>query len=140
MSGYIPASLRAEVVLRANDRCEYCLLAQAGRAAQFHIDHVIPVTSGGQTVSDNLALACVACSLRKAAKVHATDPATSEAVTVFNPRQQRWTEHFRWEGFHIVGLTPTGRATIEALNMNRALMVAIREEEDLLGRHPASSS
>lgn len=140
MSGYIPASLRAEVIKRANDRCEYCLLAQTGQAAKFHIDHVVPVTSGGQTTSDNLALACVSCSLRKAAKLYATDPVTTKAVTVFNPRQQRWTEHFSWEGFFIVGLTPTGRATVEPLNMNRALMVAIREEEALLGRHPASSA
>ncbi|WP_256366796.1 hypothetical protein [Anabaena sp. UHCC 0204] len=35
-----------------------------------------------------------------------------------------------------VGLTATGRGTIEALKMNREMMLAIRGEEELLGRHP----
>lgn len=61
----IPAALRDDVVLRAGDRCEYCRLSQAGQEAAFHVDHVVPRVAGGATVLDNLALACVSCSLRK---------------------------------------------------------------------------
>jgi len=61
---------------------------------------------------------------------------TGESVRIFNPRQQRWQEHFAWEGVAVVGLTAIGRATIQALDLNRAIMLAIRTEEELLGRHP----
>lgn len=37
-----------------------------------------------------------------------------------------------------MGLTATGRATIEALDMKRVLIIAIRKEEAALGRHPPS--
>lgn len=134
--GKIPTSLRQLVIQRAKNRCEYCCLSQAGQAATFHIDHIIPVVAGGATTSDNLALACVSCSLRKSAKQTVTDPDTKKAVHIFNPRQKIWQEHFHWNGVIVVGLTATGRGTIDALNMNRAMMLAIRGEEELLGRHP----
>lgn len=134
----IPASLRRLVIQRAGDRCEYCHLSQAGQEAAFHIDHIIPVVAGGATIADNLALACVSCSLRKAARQRVEDPETGEMVLIFNPRQQVWKEHFCWDGVQVVGLTATGRATIAALNMNRAIMLAIRAEEEILGRHPPS--
>jgi 5-methylcytosine-specific restriction endonuclease McrA len=85
----ISPSLHAEVVLRAHNRCEYCQLSQLGQEATFHIDHVVPRAAGGPTVADNLALACVSCSLRKWAKQTAIDPDTGEAVPLFNPRTQR---------------------------------------------------
>jgi hypothetical protein len=133
---YIPAELRRLVIQRAAGHCEYCRLSQEGQEATFHIDHVIPVKAGGQTVAENLALACVSCSLRKAARQTAIDPQSGREVALYNPRQDAWHEHFRWEGVHLVGLTGTGRVTIEALDMNRVLILAIREEEAALGRHP----
>jgi HNH endonuclease len=134
----IPVALRRLVIQRAADRCEYCCLSQAGQAATFHIDHITPVVAGGTTTANNLALACVSCSLRKAARQLVEDPETGEKVSIFNPRQQVWTAHFRWNGVQVVGLTATGRATINALNMNRAIILAIRAEEEFLGRHPPS--
>lgn len=133
---YIPAELRRLVIQRAAGRCEYRGLSQQGQEATFHIDHVIPVAAGGQTVAENLALACVSCSLRKAARQTAIDPQSGKEVALYNPRRDTWHEHFRWEGVYLVGLTATGRATIEALDMNRVLILAIREEEAALGRHP----
>ena len=76
---YIPMSLRRAVIERAANRCEYCKLAQAGQEATFHIDHVIPIAAGGKTVLENLALACVSCSLSKSARQIISDPET-EAV------------------------------------------------------------
>ena len=135
---YIPASLRRIVVERAGNHCEYCGLSQAGQAATFHIDHIVPLAEGGQTTEDNLALACVSCSLRKAARLKVTDPDTGQQASIYNPRKQAWPEHFRWDRMHVVGLTPTGRATILALDMNRPIILAIRAEEALLNRHPPS--
>ena len=132
----IPARLRQAVIERANDRCEYCRLAQAGQAATFHIDHIVPIAAGGGTTSDNLALACVACSLHKSARRVAPDPETGSDAPLFHPRLQQWSEHFRWEGLRVVGLTPTGRATVAALEMNRPTVLAIRAEEIFFQRHP----
>lgn len=135
MSDITPA-LHAEVVLRAGSRCEYCGLSQLGQEATFHIDHVLPRAAGGPTVANNLALACVSCSLRKWANQTATDPDTGEEVALFNPRTQSWADHFRWDMERIVPLTPTGRATAAALAMNRPIILAIRQEEAARGRHP----
>ncbi len=133
---YIPANLQRTVIQRADNRCEYCGLSQVGQEASFHIDHVIPVASGGLTLEGNLALACVSCSLRKGARHIVMDPQTGIEVRLFNPRQDKWVIHFRWNDVKIVGLTATGRATIEALSMNRDLILSIRTEEYRIGRHP----
>ncbi|MBD1919780.1 HNH endonuclease [Microcoleus sp. FACHB-831] len=132
----IPASLRRLVIQRADNRCEYCGISQIGQVATFHIDHILPVVAGGETIAENLALACVSCSLRKGARQNLEDSETGEVVSIFNPRQQVWKEHFDWNGVQVVGLTATGRATMQALDLNRATMLAIRAEEELLGRHP----
>ena len=133
---YIPAEVRRVVSQRAAGRCEYCGLSQVGQEATFHLDHVVPVAAGGQTIVENMALACVSCSLRKAARQTVIDPQSEEEVAMYNPRREQWSDHFRWEGVRVVGQTATGRATVAALDMNRPLMLAIRQEEANLGRHP----
>jgi hypothetical protein len=80
-------------------------------------------------VADNLALACVSCSLRKGARQQAVDPETNQEVPIFNPRRFAWRDHFRWDGTAVVDVTPSGRATVLALRLNRPLSLAIREEE-----------
>lgn len=132
----IPSSLRQLVIERAGNRCEYCGISQLGQVGTFHIDHIVPSVAGGTTAADNLALACVSCSLRKGARQRIEDPVTGKEVKIFHPRQQSWKEHFRWDEVQVVGLTATGRATVSALDLNRPMMVAIRAEEELLGRHP----
>jgi HNH endonuclease len=134
--GAIPSSLRRLVIQRADNRCEYCSLSQLGQAATFHIDHVIPVVADGSTTADNLALACISCSLYKGARQVIEDPETRKTVTIFNPRDQTWEEHFSWRGVEVVGLTDVGRATVKALKLNRAIIQAIRVEEECFGRHP----
>src|SRR5436305_1224937 len=102
---FVPARLRRLVTTRAQGRCEYCGLAQAGQEATFHIDHIMPESKGGRTIAGNLALACVSCSLRKEARVVAPDPQTGRTVPLFHPRRQAWRTHFRWERVRITGLT-----------------------------------
>ncbi len=132
----VPPVLHEEIVLRAGNRCEYCQLSQVGQEAMFHVDHVVPRAAGGPTAADNLALACVSCSLRKGARQTVPDPKSGMDVPLFNPRTQVWNEHFRWEKVKIVPLSSIGRATVTALAMNRPLIVAIRREEIARGRHP----
>jgi hypothetical protein len=132
----IPAALRREIISRAANRCEYCGLAQAGQEGTFHIDHVTPRAIDGPTTIENLALACVSCSLRKGAATTALDSESGNESPIFNPRTQNWNDHFRWNDVEIIPLTPTGRATVKRLALNRHLALAIREEEKLRHRHP----
>ncbi|MCO5053022.1 MAG: HNH endonuclease [Verrucomicrobiae bacterium] len=132
----IPAQLRRQAIQRAGNRCEYCGLSQVSQEATFHIDHVIPTDAGGATTLNNLALACVSCSLRKGARMKAIDPKTGNEVRLFSPRRDSWRLHFRWDGVRVVGISPTGRATVAALNLNRDVAQAIRHEEILRARHP----
>jgi hypothetical protein len=55
----------------------------------------------------------------------------------FHPRQDSWRLHFRWQGVRMQGISPTGRATVAALKLNRPVAQAIREEETTRGRHPS---
>ena len=107
------------------------------RKRSFHIDHIRPLANGGTTTFENLALACVSCSLRKGARRTAPDPWTGKPVPLFHPRSQIWFDHFQWKGCRVVGRTPTGRASVDGLKMNRMLAQAIRAEELARGRHPA---
>ena len=137
MSPYIPVDLVRQVRSRAHEICEYCLLPQQSQEATFHIDHIVPRQAGGLTEASNLALACVTCSLRKAAKSQGRDPLTGLSAQLFDPRRQTWLEHYRLnDEFLFEGLTSTGRATIETLGMNRATIVSIRKELNFLGRFP----
>lgn len=92
----------------------------------------MPRSASGETALPNLALACVSCSLRKGARQAADDPQTGEPAVLFNPRQHGWDEHFQASADgRVTGLTPTGRATIELLRMNRPVAVALRREVPL---------
>lgn len=136
-SAHVPASLQRRVRERAEDRCEYCHLAQVMQHATFHVDHVWPKAESGPTTLENLALACVACSLRKGHRTTAVDPETEEVVRLFNPRTDMWNEHFRVEAdASLSGKTATGRATIRALRLNHVLAIAIRTEEIRMRRFP----
>ena len=140
MSDRIPATLARLVRKRARDVCEYCRLPQSSQEATFHVDHIQPSAADGTTTAGNLALACVTCSLRKAARTEARDPQARKLVPLFHPRRDRWSEHFRWtRGWRLVGQTPKGRATIAALGMNRPAIVAIRCALAALGRFPPTT-
>lgn len=132
----VTEALRRQVTARAENRCEYCGMGQEGQEAMFHVDHVLPVTRGGPTELDNLALACVSCSLRKAARVSGVDPVTNLSTPLFNPRRESWNLHFRWNDCEVVGITSSGRATVHVLAMNRVIAVNIRRESKSWGRHP----
>jgi 5-methylcytosine-specific restriction endonuclease McrA len=112
--------LRHQVAERARFRCEYCHFPGEYAPSAFECDHIHPKDGGGLTAWDNLALACPHCNGHKAARSQVIDPATQSVSRLFNPRLDGWEEHF-WlnrETGEIEGLTPIGRATVEALKMN----------------------
>lgn len=100
----------------------------------------MPVKGGGLTVAENLALACVSCSPRKGTRQWVVDSKSQQKVPLFNPRIDRWSEHFRWDAVKITGLTPTGCATVQVVQMNRPLALEIRREQVARNRHPSSQT
>lgn len=126
---------------RARGRCEYCHSPAKYSTHTFSLDHIIPRSQGGATALDNLALACQGCNNHKYNKTQSSDPFTKQRVELFHPRKQRWQDHFAWdERFErILGLTASGRATVEALQLNRAELVNLRQLLYAAGEHPPPS-
>ena len=111
---------------RARSRCEYGHLPQAGHEERFSVDHVVAQSHRENDATDNLALCCLRCDLHKGTNLSGLDPANLAIVPLFNPRQQTWAEHFRWDGPHLAGRTPAGRVTVATLHMNAPERVRLR--------------
>jgi hypothetical protein len=81
---------------------------------------------------------CQGCNNKKYDKTHAVDPISLELVPLFHPRKDNWHEHFVWspDCLTLIGLTPTGRATVEALDLNRAGVINLRRMLFREGLHP----
>lgn len=129
---------RRAVVARAREYCEYCRSPAAFALDPLTVDHVIPMHKGGSTVLNNLALACYGCNLCKHTRIEAPDPASGTVAPLFHPRRQRWSDHFAWneDATLIIGLTPVGRATVDALKLNRPEVVNLRRLLYQAGLHP----
>ena len=123
---------------RAQHRCEYCHSQEPFSPSVFSIEHIVPRSEGGDDGEENLALSCQECNNHKFTSVTAIDTLSGERVRLFHPRQNLWIEHFAWnEDFTLlIGLTPTGRATINKLQLNRINLINIRRVLHLSGVHP----
>lgn len=119
---------RALVRQRASHRCEYCQIHQEDSPlAALHIEHIRPLKHGGSDDETNLCLACIDCNnLHKGPNLTGIDPLTDAVTPLFHPRQQRWDEHFRWEGCQVIGQTAVGRTTIRVLCMNSDEQLELR--------------
>jgi hypothetical protein len=123
---------------RAKGCCEYCLSPVGFSPDPFSIEHIIPKTKGGADLDDNLAFSCQGCNGRKYNHVAAIDPISNISVSLFHPRKDEWHDHFIWSesGTDLIALSPTGRATIERLQLNRREVVNLRKLLILIGAHP----
>jgi len=111
---------------RAGRRCEYCLFPAEWAYQPFQIDHIVAEKHGGQTVPNNLALACFDCNSYKGPNIASIDPQTGDLSRLYHPRLDRWRDHFAWDGTTLLGQTPIGRATIHALRMNHPDAINVR--------------
>ena len=107
--------------------------------ARLEIEHIVPLAKGGTNDESNLWLACPLCNGHKSSKIEAVDPKTKETVPLFNPRTQRWADHFCWsdDGTCVVGTTPIGRASVVALCLDSDLdAIEVRQYWVEAGWHP----
>lgn len=133
----ISQQIRDDVRKRAKQRCEYCQ-TQERIVVYLEVEHIIPTSKGGDNALENLAYTCRLCNSYKHDHQTGNDPKTGREEPLFHPRQMHWHEHFQWseDGLLLLGLTPTGRATIERLQINRELHILSRQLWVASGWHP----
>jgi hypothetical protein len=138
MSVYIPAELQRRVREHFANCCAYCRSAEFLTATTFEFEHIIPRSSGGETVFANLCLSCPMCNRYKSDRTCVLDAQTQVEVSLFHPHQQLWSEHFFWneDSTELFGSTPVGRATITALKINRPQIIRVRRIWVAMSEHP----
>jgi hypothetical protein len=109
--------------------CEYCRLPDwAELTGPFHVEHIVARQHHGTDELSNLAWACSRCNRHKGTNLSAVDPDSRRVVSLFNPRQERWEQHFELVGAIIRGTSPVGSATVQLLQMNAERRVELRAE------------
>jgi hypothetical protein len=114
---------------RAGHRCEYCHAPELVFNVPFEVEHIIPIFLGSNDAESNLALACRSCNLRKGIRTTGIDPESKIEISLFNPRQDFWHQHFEVDdnSGQIIGKTSTGKLTISTLKMNSQTQIAARQ-------------
>lgn len=135
---YVSPELARLVRSDAGDLRGYCLCAETMLGIAHEMEHIVPEAAGGETIRENLWIACRRCNSFKSSRCDAQDQVSGKTAPLFHPRKNVWIEHFRWssDGTLIVGLTASGRATVDALQLNHPLIVAAREMWVRIGVHP----
>ena len=118
-----------KIAQRADHRCEYCRAPESIFNFPFEVEHILPISKGGTNDSENLALACRSCNLRKSNFTTGTDPTSETEVRLLNPRHDDWSEHLEadLDTGEITGKTDVGRGTVQRLKMNGAPQVQARK-------------
>ena len=132
--------MRQIVASRANFVCEYCLIAEEDAYFRFQIEHIISRKHGGSSELENLALACVFCNRYKGSDIATLKPETDELIRFYNPRVERWREHFRLDGVVIEPLSAVGEATVRILQMNHDEQILERQVLSRRGRYPSEAA
>jgi hypothetical protein len=95
------------------------------------VDHIRALKHGGTTSPGNLAWACFQCNVAKGSNIASVDPLTGQLFPLFNPRAQRWSDHFRFDKGFVVGTTAEGRVTVAVLRLNEPEEAELRQQHIL---------
>lgn len=136
----IPQKLRRAVTERADHLCEYCLISESDTFFGCHVDHIISIKHEGSTTVDNLAYACVVCNRQKGSDLGSIDWETGNLVRFFNPRSDRWSDHFYLQGARIVSRTSIGEVTVRILGFNSDSQIIERQTLMDENRYPSSAA
>jgi hypothetical protein len=135
MSSYIGAELRRLVEMRAGARCEYCRIHEDDTYSGCEVDHIISEKHGGPTTAENLAYSCMYCNRFKGSDIASIAASTGQIVRLFNPRTDRWDDHFAIDGAIIKPLSDIGEATVALLGFIRPERVEERGLLQAAGRY-----
>jgi hypothetical protein len=137
---YVSAELRRLVESRSEGLCEYCLIAEEDTFYGCQVDHIIGEKHGGPTSGDNLCCACVYCNQAKGSDIGSIHWESGAFVRFFNPRTDRWSDHFVLMGSQIEGLTPIGAVTARILDFNTGERLLERSVLREMGRYPNAAA
>jgi hypothetical protein len=118
----------ALVARRAGHLCEYCRAPEAVFNLPFEVEHIKPLSQGGDDSENNLALSCRSCNLYKSNAISGFDEERQNQIRLFNPRLDVWNEHFaiNHQSSEIESLSAIGRVTVSRLRMNGNAQIAAR--------------
>lgn len=133
---YISAELRRLVIARADGLCESCLIHEEDTFFGCEVDPIISDKHGGPTQADNLADACLFCNRQKGSDVGSILWRTGTFSRFYNPRIDRWADHFRLDGLAITPLTEIGEVTERILELNHGDRLLERQALRDVGRYP----
>jgi HNH endonuclease len=137
MTNFISKLLKLRVGKRAKYCCEYCLVQEYLLATIFHIDHIRSIKHGGKTTFENLAYACPHCNQHKGSDIATfVDEDNELTIRLFNPRKDKWHDHFENNNGLILPKTDIAKGTIQVLNMNQIERVIFRQALTFAGIYP----
>ena len=136
MSSEVSETLRRRVAERAWHVCEYCLVHEEDVYHGCEMDHIRSLKHEGLTVEENLAFACFHCNRHKGTDLGSMGARTGGLVRFYNPRLDRWKEHFCWNEGRIDPLTEIGEVTARVLEFNHPERVAFSRLLTEAGRYP----
>lgn len=140
MSRHVSAEVRRLVAARAQHLCEYCLIAEDDTFFGGEVEHVISLKHGGSSDPGNLAYACVFCNRHKGSDIGSISQQPGEFTRFYNPRADRWADHFRLDVDLIASLTVIGAATARILQFNAAERLLERSALRVAGRFPSAAA
>lgn len=135
MSRYLSPEIRQKVATRADFLCEYCLIAEEDTFFGCEVEHIISLKHGGSSDSENLAYACAFCNRHKGSDVGSILE-SGEFSRFYNPRTDKWAEHFQLDGVVIRPLTFIGEVTTRILRLNHNDQILERQALSAVGRYP----
>jgi hypothetical protein len=102
------------------------------------VDHIIALKHGGLSRPENLAYACAICNRAKGTDIGSLIPETQTVIRLFNPRTDRWEEHFHFDAGSVLiePLTEIGRVTVQLLRFNDVEHILERQLLVEVGHYP----
>ncbi len=125
------------VAARADHLCEYCLIHEDDTFFGCEVDHIISQKHGGPTEAENLAYACMFCNRYKGSDIGSILPQTGKFSRFFNPRVDRWSDHFVLHEVVIKPVTAIGEVTAAILRFNASEQLLEREALREIGHYPS---
>lgn len=127
MSQYISSKLRNKVQKRALAICEYCLMHEDLLMFSPQVDHIISVKHGGDNDFENLAFCCIRCNRNKGTDLGSILQEKTNIIRFYNPRVDKWSEHFKIKDAKIIPLSEIGQVTEKIFRFNTSERIIERE-------------
>jgi HNH endonuclease len=118
--------------------CAYCHSPEQSLGMPLEANHIIPEAASGKSTLADVCLCGRTCNSYKGRRIYDRDSLPGRQGWIFHPRQHQWARNFAFsaDGVHLIGLTASGCATIEALQMNNHLIAHLRQLWIALRLHP----